>query len=83
MKLKLVNNFNKKEYEFEGFDVKDSRNFYHFSIKLKEGMQDGEYTYILFDDEEKVLATSLLQIGDFIPENKVYKNENNSYTVYD
>lgn len=83
MLLKLINNFNKKEYEFDAFDVNDSRNFYHFSIMLPEGMEDGEYTYFLYGEKGKLLASSLLQIGDYKPTNTVYTNNNNGYTVYD
>lgn len=82
MKLKLTNNFNKKEYEFDVVDTKDSRNFYHIAIRFNEPMSEGEYTYTLVDDEDKVLATSLLQIGNYVPENKTYINKNNNYTVY-
>ena len=83
MVLKLINNFNKKEYEFDAFDVNDSRNFYHFSIMLPEGMDDGEYTYILYDDKGKQLASSLLQIGDYRPNNTVYTSPKNNYITYD
>lgn len=82
MILKLKNNFNKKEYEFPAFDIKDSRIFYHFSIKLPEGIEDGEYTYFLEDDEGVLLASSLLQIGDYKQTNTVYTTDNNGYKVY-
>lgn len=82
MTLKLINNFNKKEYLFEAFDIKDSKNFYHFSIRLKDNMAEGEYTYYLYDEDDRLLASSLLQIGDYKPSNNVYTTENNGYKIY-
>lgn len=83
MRLHLYNNFNKKEYDLDAFDVKDTRNFYHFSVKLPKGIQDGEYTYTLYGDDDEVLASSLLQIGEYTPSNTTYVNNNNEYTVYE
>lgn len=83
MRLKIVNNFNKKEYNYKAFDVKDTRNFYHFSIMLNGNEEEGEYTYTLYGDDDEVLASSLLQIGDYTPTNTVYTNNNNGYTVYE
>lgn len=82
MTLKMVNNFSKKEYIFDAFDIKDSKNFYHFSIRFNQKMDEGEYNYYLIGDDNKILATSLLQIGDYAEEKKTYTNENNGYKQY-
>lgn len=82
MKLKIKNNYNKKEYEYTAFDIKDSRNYYHFSIKLNGQEDEGEYTYFLLDDDGKLLSSSLLQIGDYQRNNTTYTNDNNGFKVY-
>ena len=75
MKLVLKSNITKKTWEFTVYDRCDSRMFYHFpNFKLTEKMDDGEYDYELYDDEDMV-AQGLLQIGD-------YKNNDvKSYTT--
>lgn len=82
MYLKLVSNVNKKEYIFSGLtDYNDSKMFYHFTLQLDEDMDDGSYTYYLFNDEEEQIATGVLQIGEYVKEATAY-TKNNSYTVY-
>lgn len=77
MTLKLVNNVTKKEYEFEVTDENDSRLYWHFEdLELEENMDDGEYDYLLYDDEELV-AQGLCQIGEYTPEHSQYENDNN------
>ncbi len=75
MTLKLRNNLTKIEYSFENLeDVNISRLYYVFDITLFENMDDGEYAYQLFDDEN-VVATGIIQVGDFVPAN------NQTYTA--
>lgn len=77
MLLKFENNVSKKEYEFQVSDVGDSVLFYHFEdFILDEGMDDGQYSYTLFDDEDKIVAVGLVQIGDFLPSTTAYTKEN-------
>lgn len=75
MKLAIKNNVTKKEYEFQVDDIGDSTLFYHFNITLEAGVDDGEYGYILYDDED-VVATGLLQVGDYTPSTTAYTNDN-------
>ena len=82
MKLKIVNNLTKKVYEYQAFDIQDSRIFYHFSLRLTGEEEEGEYTYFLLDDDGKVLSQSMLQIGDYERENTVYTTENNGFKSY-
>ncbi len=73
MLLKLTNNLTKKVYEFDNLDDKlTSRIFYTFDIQLTETMDEGEYSYDLYDEEGLHKASGLLQIGDYRPENKTY-----------
>ena len=73
MLLKLTNNLTKKVYEFDNLDDKlTSRIFYTLDIQLTEPMDEGEYTYVLYDEDGLKKASGLLQIGDYKPENKTY-----------
>lgn len=82
MKLTIINNVTKKEYQYTVTDIGDSSMFYHFNMTLESGMDDGEYKYELTDvveDETVVLATGLFQIGDYqVPSGSTttYKKEN-------
>jgi hypothetical protein len=85
MKLILKNNVDKKEYEFSVTDLEDSGMFWHFNINLVDGMPDGEYSYVLYDNDNKQVAEGLLQIGDYEikqQEQPVYTNNNNEYIQY-
>lgn len=85
MQLDLVSNISKNAFLLDVIDLNDSALFYHFNINLFEGMEDGEYTYYLKDDD-KVLATGLVQIGDYKRDENVnteYNDNNNGYIVYD
>lgn len=91
MELRLINNVTKNIIEIEVEDNKNSTLFYQFDIRLPEGCEDGEYTYELIDyviedfiiGLPKVVATGLLQIGDYqrnLNINREY-NENNKNTI--
>lgn len=90
MTLKLTNNVTKNIIEIEVEDNKNSTLFYQFDILLPEGCEDGEYTYELIDYViedftvgPKVVATGLLQVGDYQKDlniNREY-NENNKNTI--
>lgn len=85
MQLKLTNNVTKSVYTFDNLtDLLESRLFYTFDIQLTEKMDEGEYTYELYDENEALKATGILQIGDYRPENKTYTatTENNGYIQY-
>ena len=88
MKLEIINNLTKQKLTFNVRDFHSSNIFFHFELKLyenEEGIKtedivEGEYTYELFDGDKKV-AEGLLQIGDYVKENKEYNNEK-KYKVY-
>lgn len=85
--IKLVNNLTKYEFSLQDLEDKEtSRLFYTFDITLPEGLVDGEYAYTLYDENNVVLATGLLQVGDYKPDNKTYEQntikENNGYITY-
>ena len=84
MTLKLSNNVTKKVYTFENLEDKlTSRIWYAFDITLEPGTDDGEYTYTLYDDQEIVKATGLLQVGDYKPQNNTYTAQtHNGYIQY-
>lgn len=74
MTFYLQNNVTKREYSYRVIDVNDSSLFWHFTLTLEEGMDEGEYTYKLINELEGVLAQGVLQIGD-------YQNNAKKYTV--
>lgn len=76
MVLKLTNNVSKKTYEYSVNDLDDSILYYHFdNFVLEDNMDDGEYDYELFDDDEKMVAQGLLQVGNYESDHKVYSKE--------
>lgn len=82
MKLVLKSSITKKEWEYTVIDKGDSRLFYHFpKFKLTETMDDGEYEYELFDNEELV-AQGLLQIGNYKNNDVKSYTENGNYKQY-
>ena len=85
MDIHLINNLSKSRYIIENLEenYRSSDLFYCFDILLPEGLVDGEYTLILFDDGVKVVET-IAQVGDYEPERVSYNNkEVNGYTVYE
>lgn len=85
MTLEIVNNLTKnKTILGEIEDKNTSTLFYCFDICLEGQYEDGEYTYRLLDGET-VVASGLLQIGDFERDTNKYKeynNEDKGYIVY-
>lgn len=86
MRLLLKNNVDKKEYEFSVTDLEDSGMFYHFdSISLPNGIVDGEYNYYLYDENDKLVAEGLVQVGNYEireEEKHTYNNNNTEYIQY-
>lgn len=84
MKLCLTNNVSKNTLNYEVNDERTSSIFYQFSISLPNECEDGEYTYELYDDG-KMIATGLLQIGDYQKDNNInneYNDNNKEIIVY-
>lgn len=83
MLLKIQNNLTKKVYTFDNLDDKlTSRLFYTLDLTLPEGMDSGEYTYTLYENNV-VKATGLVQIGDYKPNNNTYSAQtHNGYIQY-
>lgn len=85
MRLELTNNLSKITKILDNIeDKKSSGLFYSFDISLDGSYEDGEYTYRLID-EEKVVATGLLQIGDYERDmdiNTEYENNKKDIIVY-
>jgi hypothetical protein len=85
MRLELTNNLTKITKILDNIEDKNSSGlFYSFDISLDGTYTDGEYTYRLID-EEKVVATGLLQIGDYERDmniNTEYENNKKDIIVY-
>lgn len=85
MRLLLKNNVDKKGYEFSVTDLEDSVMFYHFdSISLPNGIVDGEYNYFLYDENDKLVAEGIVQVGNYEirEEEKHTYNNNTEYIQY-
>lgn len=85
MVLKIVNCLTKQVFFIENLEenYRSSDLFYCFDIKLPEGLNDGEYEYVLYDDGVQ-LVSGILQIGDYEVEKTSYNNnEDNGYIVYE
>ena len=83
MIFRLENNVTKKRYEFNVEDIGDSQLFYHFNMSLSDTLDDGEFTYWLYDDEATLLATGLAQVGDYtVPSGSTATYHQTSGTTY-
>lgn len=74
MVIKLTNNLTKSEVELEVEDKGVSASFFAFDIVLPPGMDEGEYTYILYDMGTEV-ARGLCQIGEYQAKKETYKQK--------
>lgn len=82
MRLSITNNTTKRViYDEIVEDLGGNRNFYKFSINLPNDVEDGEYTYDLYNEEE-IIATGLIQVGDYKSDNFSYKNNKKEYISY-
>lgn len=85
MFLELTNNLTKiTTILSEITDKNTSTLFYSFDIILEDSLEDGEYTYRLME-EDKVLASGLMMIGDFKRDtdiNDEYNDNKKGYIVY-
>ena len=85
MRLELTNNLTKITKILDNIEDKNNSGlFYSFDISLDGSYEDGEYTYRLID-KEKVVATGLLQIGDYERDmniNAEYDNNKKDIIVY-
>ena len=82
MKLLLKNGITNKNFEYSVEDLNESSIYYTFNLNIPEEMDDGEYEYTLKDDEDKIVATGLIRVGDFKQENKQYINNKDKFIQY-
>ena len=84
MKLQLSNCVSKVVTIIENIvDLAGSAYNYVFDVELPDGMDDGEYEYVLMDDDNNPLATGVAQIGSYIPEKTAYTAQTkNTYVQY-
>ena len=74
MQFIIKNGITHKEIEYNVTDLNESSIYYVFNINIPDSIDDGEYTYVLKDNEDKIVATGLIRVGDFKQENKEYNN---------
>ena len=83
MKIIIKNGITHKEFEYNVDDLNESNIFYTFNINIPESFDYGEYSYTLKDNEEKIVATGLLRVGDYEQKNTQYNNNKvNKYIQY-
>lgn len=82
MKLLLKNGITHKEFEYNVDDLNESSIFYTFNINIPDSYDDGEYEYTLKDNEDKIVATGLMRIGDYKQENTQYDNKDKKIIQY-
>lgn len=82
MILQITNNVTKQEWNYTVDDANKYRDYFLFEgLQLQEGMPDGEYTYNLWDDDV-VVSTGLMRIGDYKAQNKTYDKGKSGYVYY-
>ena len=81
MKFIIKNNITHRNFEYSVEDLNESSIFYTFNLNIPESMDDGEYEYTLKDNEDKIVATGLLRIGDYKTENKQYNNNKDKHFI--
>ena len=82
MKLLLKKGITHKNFEYNVEDLNKISIYYTFNLNIPEEMDDGEYEYTLKDNEDKIVATGLIRVGDFKQENKQYINNKDKYLQY-
>ena len=82
MILVLKNNLTKVEYSYTVSDIGDSNINYKINLRLDDNVDDGEYSYKLFDNN-KIVSRGLCIIGDFKPDVTTYAKTENGYIQYE
>ena len=83
MKFIIKNNITHRNFEYSVTDLNESSIYYTFNINIPDSLDDGEYSYTLKDDVDKILATGLIRVSDFKQENTQYNNnKDNKYIQY-
>ena len=82
--ITLINNLTKEEYQY--IDLIDNNNgifslYYSFEIDVSN-LIDGEYTLYLYDEDNTLIQTELVQIGDYVNKHNTSYNKNNKYVTY-
>jgi len=83
MKIKITSTVNKTVvYEGTVTDKNTSALHYVFDLTLPAGMPNGECEYVLTDENNSVLSTGVLQIGEYEASRTSY-NKTVEYTQYE
>lgn len=84
MTLKIKNQLTKKIYTFDVEDINDSKMFFHFNVQLPDGIDEGQYNYALYDENNVQVANGILQVGKYDDKKEVTTayTKNNEYIQY-
>lgn len=82
--ISLINNLTKEDYNYM-YLIDDNYNklslYYQFNIDVSK-LIDGEYTLYLFTEDNELITTELVQIGDYVSKHNTSYNKNNKYVTY-
>lgn len=84
MVLTIENTVTKRVYSCDVEDNGSSRDYYVFEgFTLPDNIPDGDYNYLLSDDDGTALSNGVLRIGDYVPrDNKTYRSKRMEYIYY-
>lgn len=83
MVFEIENKVTKKKYAFNVDDIGDSTLYYHFNMAFDEKVDEGEYSYLLYDDDSVLVAQGVAQVGNYVaPSGTTYKPSGTTFIQY-
>ena len=84
VKIEITNKFTKDTLTFDELvDTSDSSYFYVFEGLDLSSLLDGEYSIVLFDEDNAVIEELLGVCGDYKKARTQYQKQNNTRKVYE
>ena len=84
VKIEIINKFTKDTLIFDELvDTSDSLYFYVFEGLDLSSLLDGEYSIVLFDEDNAVIEELLGVCGDYKKVRTQYQKQNNTRKVYE
>ena len=84
VKIEITNKFTKDTLTLDGLvDTSDSSYFYVFEGLDLSSLLDGEYSIILFNEDDVVIEELLGVCGDYKKVRTQYQKQNNTRKVYE
>lgn len=84
VKIQITNKFTNDIIELDDLqDISDSEYFYVFDNLDLSSLLDGEYSIVLFDEDNTVIEELLGVCGDYKKVRTQYQKQNNTRKVYE